>query len=118
MNAKQRAELKAKLLADRDELRACLLSGADATKPVELDQASVGRLSRMDAMQGQAMAIESRRRQQLQLRRIEASLNRIEDPDFGLCADCDEAIDSRRLRLNPSVTLCISCAAARERNQG
>jgi len=114
MDAEQRERLKSKLEQDRVELLSCLSSGAEAAKPVQLDQASVGRLSRMDAMQGQAMAIESQRRQQLQLRRIEACLARIDDEDFGLCVDCDEVIDLRRLLLNPVLTRCTACAQAME----
>ncbi len=114
MDELQRAQLKRKLESDREEILACLSSGADAAKPVQLDQASVGRLSRMDAMQGQAMAIESQRRQQLQLRRIEACLGRIDDPSFGFCADCDEPIDLRRLMLNPVLTRCTQCAQSAE----
>ncbi len=114
MDDLQRAQLKSKLESDREEILACLSSGAEAAKPVQLDQASVGRLSRMDAMQGQAMAVESQRRQQLQLRRIDVCLGRIDDQAFGFCADCDEPIDLRRLMLNPVLTRCIQCAQTAE----
>ena len=114
MDDAQRHALKHKLLAEAESLRACLESGAEAAAPVQLDQASVGRLSRMDAMQSQAMAIETRRRQQLALRRIEISLTRIDASDFGYCVDCDEPIDPRRLLLNPTLTCCTRCASVRE----
>lgn len=108
------AALRIRLIEERAALQGTDAVQADAAKPVILDQASVGRLSRMDAMQGQAMAIEARRRHQLRLARIEAALQRIAAGDYGLCLACEEPINPRRLRVDPTTTLCIVCAAAAE----
>jgi DnaK suppressor protein len=78
---------------------------------VELDQTRQGRLSRMDALQGQAMAQETERRRQAELKRIEAALARIKSGDFGYCLSCDEEIAAKRLEFDPSVSLCVDCAA-------
>lgn len=98
----------------RDELIAIDGAGSDAAGTVVLDQSSVGRLSRMDAMQGQAMAIEAQRRRALQLRRIELALARIDAGEYGVCLACDEDIDPRRLDVDPTATLCIACASRRD----
>ena len=82
---------------------------------VELDQARVGRLSRMDAMQAQAMAKASVERRKAMLRGIGAALRRIDDGTYGLCADCEEAIDEKRLEINPTVRRCIDCASNAEK---
>ena len=82
----------------------------DAAKPVELDQASVGRLSRMDAMQAQQMAQELARRRQQQLVKIEGALSRIESGEYGYCFICGEEMDIRRLSADPSNTRCVNCA--------
>ncbi|MGM0595123.1 MAG: TraR/DksA family transcriptional regulator [Pseudomonadota bacterium] len=104
------------LLAQRrDELLALEQTGREAAGTVELDQSKVGRLSRMDALQAQAMSQESERRRQLELKRIEAALGRIESGDYGYCLECDEPIAPARLELNPAVPLCIVCAEGRER---
>ncbi len=79
-------------------------------RPVELDQNKVGRLSRMDAMQMQQMALETSRRRQQHLLKIEAALGRIESGEYGYCLRCDEEIDVRRLFVDPTNTLCIKCA--------
>ncbi len=79
-------------------------------KPVELDQTKVGRLSRMDAMQIQQMALESSRRRQQQLVKIDSALGRIGSDEYGYCLRCDEEIDVRRLFVDPTNTLCIKCA--------
>lgn len=106
---------KTKLIAMRDELHSSQARTGDDRKPVELDQQAVGRLSRMDAMQQQAMALESERRRALQLGRIEAALKRLEDESFGFCALCDEEIGERRLALDPTAPTCVKCAG---RNPG
>jgi DnaK suppressor protein len=89
-------------------------TGKEATKIVELDQASVGRLSRMDAMQGQAMAIAADQRRQLELQKIEVALRRIDYDEYGHCLTCDEAIAEPRLKLDAATTLCIDCASKKE----
>lgn len=108
------ASFKQHLLALRDELLAIDANGEDAAGVVELDQSRVGRLSRMDAMQGQAMSAETQRRRQLQLRLIETALVRIEQDEYGWCQECGEAIDIKRLEFDPAAPLCIACAAKRE----
>lgn len=104
-----------RLLDKRDELVKLLEISDDARSTVELDQQSVGRLSRMDALQGQAMAQEQQRRRQQGLIRIEAALRRIEDDDYGSCLDCGDEIADRRLEIDPMATLCIRCAALFEK---
>lgn len=81
----------------------------ESSATVILDQASVGRLSRMDAMQGQQMAMESDRRRKEKLIQIKAALNRIEADDFGYCSVCDNEIASGRLSFDPTVTHCVNC---------
>jgi DnaK suppressor protein len=92
-------------LANEDRL------GRDAQKIVALDQQSVGRLSRMDALQNQAMAKAAQARRDMQARRLEAALARIDAGEFGYCEDCGEDIAPKRLELDPAATKCISCAA-------
>lgn len=101
------------ILADRlADLRAVADSSRDSRAPVELDQTSVGRLSRMDAIQQQAMALATERRRTLERRKIEAALRRIETQDYGLCVRCDEEIAIERLRIDPAITLCTDCMKA------
>ena len=104
------AAISARLLNRRAELRTLLDSTQDSREPVELDQSKVGRLSRMDALQGQAMALESERRRTAELQRIEAALKRLDGGDYGYCIKCDEEIAPARLDLDPAVATCIRCA--------
>ena len=106
INALQQA-----LIAMRSDLLDLRRTTKDAHAPVELDQQSVGRLSRMDAMQGQAMALEQDRRREEQISRIDAALRRIESGDYGYCVKCNEPISAKRLDLDPATAVCIDCAS-------
>jgi len=109
MDDAQIEQFAQRLQALRVELLASEQATKDETRPVELDQASVGRLSRMDAMQVQEMAQETARRRRQQLGRVEAALRRIEAGDFGYCFVCGEEIDPRRLAVDPTHTRCVAC---------
>jgi DnaK suppressor protein len=106
--------LRDKLLKLRAELQELAAMGDESAAVVELDQTKVGRLSRMDAMQAQAMAQASEQRREQTLRRIDAALKRIEDDEYGYCLQCDELINPKRLEFDPTVTLCIECASRAE----
>lgn len=83
----------------------------EAQRPVELDQQSVGRLARMDALQNQAMAKASGRRRSEEVRRILSALERIDEGTYGECLECGDDIPERRLEIYPTTPLCVSCAA-------
>ena len=87
----------------------------EARAIVSLDQQSVGRLSRMDALQGQAMANEAQRRRNLELLRIEKAFQRLEDGDFGYCIECGAEIPLKRLEIDPTATHCVKCASLLEK---
>jgi len=110
MNPAKIEQIKLKLHQQKIELEELEVSFKESSQPVELDQSKVGRLSRMDAMQGQQLAIEAARRRQLQLLNIEAAFRRLESDEFGFCVECGEEIDSRRLDFDPANSLCIVCA--------
>ena len=104
-------DLIAVLNQRRLELERLSKNSAQQRDPVELDQTRIGRLSRIDALQNQAMsqAIETRRHQELQ--RIDAALARLETGDFGRCLICGEDISVQRLRSDPATPVCIDCAS-------
>lgn len=102
------------LQARQRELQALSQESSASRDAVELDQQSVGRLSRMDAMQQQAMANATEARRATELREILAALQRIDTGAYGLCEVCDEEIAEKRLRLYPTVRLCVTCADRQE----
>ena len=78
-------------------------------RTVELDQATQGRLSRMDAMQVQEMALEQERRREIEIKKINAALTRIAKGEYGFCLKCGKVISSKRLQFDPSAPLCVDC---------
>lgn len=107
-------DFRALIEARLAELEAMAESSRAATATVELDQTRQGRLSRMDALQGQAIAKDAERRRQLGVQRLSAALRRLESGGFGECRDCGESIAEARLRADPATLLCLDCAQRRE----
>ena len=98
------------LLRESAELQNEDAATQDDRGTVTLDQQSVGRLSRMDALQRQAMAQATKRRRAARSVRIDAALRRIAEGEFGYCQDCGDEIAKKRLDLDPTVPACMSCA--------
>ena len=98
-----------RLRAKAKEAEDYLESSKDSAEVVELDT-SIGRLSRMDAMQNQQMALELRRRQENQLLRIKNALKRMDQGQYGLCGKCKKPIAEERLEASPDVVMCVRCA--------
>jgi len=101
---------RTRLRAEERDLRDAGERSAAERAPVQLDQQSVGRLSRMDAMQVQAMAKAEQERRMARLHRVETALARIESGDFGYCVQCEEEVEAKRLEADPTMPLCIKCA--------
>ena len=100
-----------RILSLRSELENLNESASDARKAVKLDQTAVGRLSRMDAMQQQAMAKATEARRVRDLHRVEIAMRLIDAGDYGYCEQCGEPIAEKRLDIDPLATRCTNCAA-------
>lgn len=106
--------LKTRLLALQQTLIDAESSGLEAEAVVELDQTRQGRLSRMDAMQAQAMSQATGAKRRELLREIDAALQRFDDGSFGECLECGAPISPGRLTASPVARHCITCAEALE----
>jgi DnaK suppressor protein len=111
------AYYKNKLEERLAELVAAQEASKEERKPVELDQARFGRLTRMDAMQQQQMAQAAGRMAEIEIQRIHQALKRIEAGNFGICLTCEEEISEKRLNVDPSLPTCIDCASAAEKRR-
>lgn len=99
-----------KLLAMKGELSGAIAQAGDSAKPVELDQTSVGRVSRIDAIQQQEMTLAAQRRREERIVRIDMALRRLDEGDFGYCRECGEEIPEKRLEIDPTCLNCVNCA--------
>lgn len=111
MDGKDLARFKVLLESHAEEIRALLAGSDSADDSIEVDNA-IGRLTRMEAIQAQAMSDEGRRRQEARLPRIEAALARIADGSYGTCVRCSKAIPLGRLEIMPEAAVCVACASA------
>lgn len=107
---KERLEhFRGRLTSLQQEIEDGLDSNTQETEIVELDTA-IGRLSRMDAMQNQQMALELKRRQEVRLQRVKNALKNIDRGKYGICGKCRKPIDESRLDVQPDAVMCIRCA--------
>ena len=105
---------KKQLTELREEIEALSEVTEEARQPVELDQTMVGRLSRMDALQTQAMQLETERRRTVEIQRIDSALQRIDEGEFGHCVSCGVDIELKRLENDPTTPTCFDCAEMSE----
>jgi DnaK suppressor protein len=99
-----------RIRAELDEIVRLIDESKEYRAPVELDQQSVGRLSRMDAIQQQAMAQDLTRRRQDRKVALERALSKIRDGEFGYCVECGEPIAIKRLEIDPVFQTCVRCS--------
>jgi DnaK suppressor protein len=114
MDQAQIDQLRTRLITQQRELIEQLHNAEATTKPVTLDQQSVGRVSRIDAIQQQQMAIANQQQANEVLKRIELALVRMDADNYGDCLECGESIAHARLQAQPFAGLCIDCQSARE----
>jgi len=78
---------------------------SELRKPLSADfSEQAAELENQDALG----AIENSELQEI--RQIQVALQRIADGTYGVCANCGEAIDPKRLKALPTASRCISCA--------
>lgn len=106
-------DLESRLNAELVQLKRALEQAGEVAATVILDQSSVGRLSRADALMQQAMARGMRERLLLRQKAIVAALARIDASTFGLCCQCDADIEPDRLEGDPAAVFCYDCMAER-----
>ena len=114
LSSQSLAALQELLETRQQTLSAQLQQIASATAPVTLDQQSVGRVSRIDAIQQQQMALANKTQMTRQLQRVETALQRVQEGCYGYCLRCGEIISLQRPKVQPEATLCLECQSASE----
>ncbi|GAB6057429.1 TraR/DksA family transcriptional regulator [Desulfonatronum parangueonense] len=110
MDQENRRVLEARLREETSAIQGQLKDLEERAQTVDLDQQAVGRLSRMDSLANQSIAINALGKAKSRLARLERALARIQDEDFGCCAECGESIAPARLLAMPEAVLCVHCA--------
>ncbi len=108
MEAEERAKVKQHIINEMDHLRAEVDRLREHTSPIEPDNA-IGRLTRMEAINSRSIHEKNMGRALARLKRLAATLVRVDDEDYGYCRTCDEEIAPKRIWLVPEGTHCMKC---------
>ncbi len=104
---KQLIEQKTKLVAEAEATRGELPD--EENHPDPGDQAS--------AESDRNFMLRLRNREYKLIRKIDETIAIIDNGEYGICEDCGEEIDARRLEARPVATFCIECKTRQEENE-
>ncbi|MDX1686004.1 MAG: TraR/DksA C4-type zinc finger protein [Saprospiraceae bacterium] len=109
MNAEEKASFKERLidLIKKQEEEIAMLESM--TAPISPEN-SIGRVSRMDAIQNKGISEASLRNKREKLSKLKISLSKVDKPDFGTCSRCERPIQIARLMYMPESSRCLHCA--------
>ncbi len=105
LKAKLKENISEKMKAVKEDIASYKL----LTKPIAPDNA-IGRLTRMEAISSKSINEAALNKAENTLSKLERALAKIDNPDFGLCRECEEPIPSARLMVLPETDLCVQCA--------
>ena len=114
LSDEQREDLRNKLPTAEDAAKTLLEQTVADSRPVDL-ALPIGRLTRIDAIQMQAMAQLNRHQLSLVLRKVEAALAAFDNGTYGLCRHCRGPIPVPRLEALPEAPFCLDCQERFER---
>jgi DnaK suppressor protein len=109
MTDTEKDRVKEKILSDIEAAKNSIIALEETVKPVAPDNA-IGRLTRMEAINAKSINEASLRSLKVKLTKLNRALSRLDDPDFGVCFQCEEPILVKRTMLMPETTLCVGCA--------
>jgi DnaK suppressor protein len=110
MNQQQKTEIREKIQATIEQTEKDIANLEELTKPIAPDNA-VGRLSRMDAINNRSINQSALTSSRQKLTLLHKAMGRIDDPEFGICVECEEPIPVGRIMIMPESNLCVHCAA-------
>lgn len=105
----QREQIREELLRALAKIERSMKTTDRAARPVKLDQTSVGRLSRIDALQNQGLTRGLQQREHAKHAQITEALRRIDSGSYGICEGCGQPIQFERLLIFPEALACGGC---------
>jgi DnaK suppressor protein len=116
LETEKREQLKDHIKKKIDSLKDDITSYQVLIRPISPDNA-IGRLTRMDAINSKSINEAALNKAKQTLSKMERALTMTNDPDFGLCRECEDPIPFARLMIVPESGLCVQCAGAVERSK-
>ena len=108
MNEDDKNDLHRKLIEEVKSIKEKIITFGKMSKPIAPDNA-IGRLTRMEAINAKSINDANIRTAKIRLMNLEKALERINDPDFGICQICKKQIPLKRLMLVPESNACVQC---------
>lgn len=108
MTAKEKKDLVNIITSRIEETKEEISELKELVKPIPLD-ASIGRVSRMDAINNKTINESSLREKTQQLKKLERALENSESDNFGICTKCGNEIPFGRLEYMPHTSRCVNC---------
>ena len=109
MDVDERNKIKNKLADEIKETKKKISKYLELSKPIAPEN-SIGRISRMDAINNKSVLEAALREAQSKLIQLNDINNKIASSDFGLCKTCKKSIPFGRLMIRPESQLCVNCA--------
>lgn len=102
-------EIKEKILIEISKTENLIAEYQEMIKPITPDVA-IGRVSRMDAIVGNAVTESALRQAQEKLKKLNYVLSKVDSADFGICLRCKSPIPIGRILFRPESVHCVNCA--------
>ena len=109
MDSKEKKQLKIKIEEKISQTEQEIVELEELTKPISPEN-SIGRVSRMDAINNKSVAEAALRSSRKKLGSLKFALTKIDSPEFGNCSVCKNPIPTARLLYMPESTRCVRCA--------
>ncbi len=104
-------QIRSELLRTLARIERSLKTSTSGSRPENLDQTCIGRLSRIEALQNQGLIQSLKERERIQLEQVVDALSRIEQGIYGICTACRTPIQSERLLVFPETRTCTPCGS-------
>lgn len=102
-------EIRGKIHLEITKTEQSIIEYRELTKP-EAPDVAIGRVSRMDAINNRGVMEAALKQAEIKLQRLKLMLEKIDAPDFGICAKCKKPIPIERIMIKPESLLCVNCA--------
>tara|TARA_B100000900_G_scaffold389000_1_gene381513 strand:+ start:386 stop:715 length:330 start_codon:yes stop_codon:yes gene_type:complete len=101
-------EIEKIILKELDETLISINEYKELTKPIKPEN-SIGRVSRMDAINNKSVMEESLRKLEAKYEKLKFIKTQTQNEDFGICLKCKNQIPLGRIMIIPESRFCVKC---------
>ena len=109
MNKEQKKQIEEKLNNEVEDTKTKISKYKELSQPIAPEN-SIGRVSRMDAINNKSVVEAALREAEEKLLKLLEIKKKITQKDFGNCIKCKNEIPFGRLIFRPESQLCVYCA--------